>query len=176
MWLLAGLADWYCHRRTRIELTSGMRESLLHALQLGLVGLPLLAVLFLKVNAAVLLAMLAGLALHQAAAVWDVRRANATRGIAPAEQHIHGMLEMIPFAAAAIVAILNWPAFLSLFGIGDASFAFRLKDLPLPAWYLDSVLIAVVLLGLLPYGEELLRTWRASAARSGMTARFRPGD
>ncbi len=32
LWLGAGLADWYLHRRTRIEETSGSRESAIHTL------------------------------------------------------------------------------------------------------------------------------------------------
>ena len=120
VWLLAGLADYFCHRASRIEHTSGVAETLLHLLQFVLVGVPLLAALFLEINAAVLLIMLVGLALHQAAAVWDVRYANTTRRVAPAEQHVHGVLEMAPAIATAAVMILNWPDFLSLFGIGEA--------------------------------------------------------
>lgn len=158
IWLAAGLADYLCHRASRIERTSGMPESLLHVLQFTLVGVPLLGVLFLEVNATVLLAMLIGLALHQATALWDVRYANATRYVSPTEQHIHGVLEMAPAVATAAIAILKWTDFLSLFGVGHARFALELKQVPLPAWYLSAVMLGVLLFGLLPYGEELLRT------------------
>ncbi|KKJ01741.1 diguanylate cyclase, partial [Burkholderia gladioli] len=47
VWLAAGLADWWCHRRSRIEATSGLRVSLLHLAQLAEVGIPLLAALCL---------------------------------------------------------------------------------------------------------------------------------
>jgi hypothetical protein len=170
VWLLAGLADYFCHRASHIERTSGVAESLLHLLQFAEVGVPLLAVLLLEVNAAVLLIMLAGLALHQATAVWDVRYANATRHVAPAEQHLHGILEMAPAVATAVVAILNWPDFLSLFGIGEALFAIELKRVPLPAWYLGAVMLGVVTCGVLPYGEELLRTMRARITRARTAA------
>lgn len=162
VWLLAGLGDYFCHRAAHIERTSGVAETLLHLLQFALVGVPLLAALFLEVNAVVLLIMLAGLVLHQVAAIWDVRYANATRRVAPAEQHVHGVLEMAPAIATAVVAILNWADFLSLFGIGAASFGLEFKHAPLPGWYLASVLLAVLLCGVLPYGEELLRTLRAA--------------
>ena len=162
VWLLAGLADYFCHRASRIEHTSGVTETLLHLLQFALVGVPLLATLFLEINAAILLIMLAGLVLHQAAAVWDVRYANATRRVAPAEQHVHGVLEMAPAMATAAIVILNWPDFLSLFGIGEASFSLELKHAPLPGWYLGSVMLGVLVCGVLPYGEELLRTLRAA--------------
>ncbi len=168
VWLLAGLGDWVCHRLARIETTSGVAESLMHAVQFALVGLPLLAVLFLEVNAAVLLAMLVGLALHQAVAIWDVRYANDTRRVTPAEQHVHGILEMAPAFATAIVVILHWPQFRSLLsGANEARFSLEPKHVSLPGWYLAAVLVGVVLCGVLPYGEELVRTaWAASAARS----------
>ena len=167
-WLLAGLDYNLCHRGSNIEHTSGVAETLLHLLQFGLVGVPLLAALFLEINAAVLLLLLAGLVLHQATATWDVHYANATRRVGPAEQHIHGVLEMVPAIATAVVAILKWPAFLSLFGIGAASFSLELKHTSLPGWYLTAVMLGVLVCGVLPYGEELLRTARASRlAQSG---------
>jgi hypothetical protein len=160
VWLLARLADYFCHKASRIERTSGPVESLLHLLQFVEVGVPLLAALFLEINAAVLLVMLAGLVLHQATAVWDVRYANATRTVAPLEQHVHGVLEMVPAIATAVVAILHWPQFLSLFGVGEAHFTLEWKRKPLPGWYLAAVMLGVLLCGVLPYGEELVRTLR----------------
>jgi hypothetical protein len=165
VWLIAGLADWLCHRVSRLEETSGLKESLLHLLQFAQVGLPLLAVLFLQVNAAILALMILALVLHQATAVWDVRYANAMRHVSPAEQHVHGVLEATPAVATAIVVILHWPEFRSLLGLAPARFVLELKHTPLPAWYLASVLAGVVLAGLLPYGEELLRSWRAARRR-----------
>lgn len=40
LWLGAGLADWYLHRRTRIEDTAGPRESALHSLMFPKPGFP----------------------------------------------------------------------------------------------------------------------------------------
>ena len=160
LWLAAGFADYLCHRAAGIEATSGPKESLLHVAQLGEAGLPLLAALFLQVNAGVILFMVACLVVHQATAVWDVRYANRTRRVSPTEQHVHGMLEMLPFMGVVVVSIMYWPAVLSIFGVGIASFAPALKQPPLPASYLACVLIAVVCLGIVPYGEELLRTLR----------------
>ncbi len=170
VWLLAGLADYFCHRASHIERTSGVAESLLHLLQFGEVGVPLLAALFLEINAAVLLIMLVGLVLHQATAMWDVRYANATRRVTPIEQHVHGVLEMAPAVATAVVAILHWPQFVALLGIGDADFALQLKHSPLPGWYLGAVMLGVTLCGALPYGEELLRTLRTRQIRARLAA------
>jgi len=166
IWLVAGLADYGCHRRSRIEWSSGLKESLLHLLQFGLVGVPLLAALLLEVNAAVLLVMLVMLLLHQAIAVWDVRYANRTRPVSPLEQHIHGVLEMNPTFGTAIVAILHWDQFIALFGGGNAVFNLAWKYNSLPAWYLTLVLVGVLVFGVLPYGEEFLRTWRAASTKA----------
>ena len=160
-WLLAGFADYLCHRRSRIEVTSGMRESLMHVLQFAEVGLPLLAVLFLDVNAALLLLLVAAVVLHQATAAWDVRYANATRRVSSLEQHVHGVLEMAPIGATAILAILN-PQDLRQLVTAGPGFTLAWRDPPLPAGYLAGVLAAIVVLGAVPYGEEL---WRSARAR-----------
>jgi hypothetical protein len=43
VWLVAGFADYLCHRASAIESTSGWKESLLHLLQLGEMAVPTLA-------------------------------------------------------------------------------------------------------------------------------------
>ena len=43
VWLLAGFADWLCHRASHIETTTGAKESLIHLLMFAEVGGPLLA-------------------------------------------------------------------------------------------------------------------------------------
>ena len=165
-WLAAGFADYLCHRRSRIEATSGVRESLMHALQLVEVGLPMLAVLFLDVNATLLLLLVGAVVLHQATAAWDVRYANATRRVSPLEQHVHGVLEMAPIVAAATVAILNPDAVHTLLAQGPGV-APQWRDPPLPVGYVVTLLAAVVVLGIVPYGEELWRTarWRGRMKR-----------
>jgi hypothetical protein len=40
LWLAAGFADYLCHRAAAIEATSGWKESLLHLIQLGEMGVP----------------------------------------------------------------------------------------------------------------------------------------
>ena len=159
LWLIAGVADYACHRAARLERTSGTKESVLHLVQLAEVGGLLLAALFLQINAGVLIFMLAAFLAHQATAVWDVHYANQARRISPTEQHVHGVMEMLPATALMMVAIMHWPAVLSLFGRGPASFAPALKHTPLPAWYLASVIIAAAAVTAL-YVEELLRTQR----------------
>jgi hypothetical protein len=47
IWLGAGVADWWCHKRSRIEATTGVRESLMHLLLLGEAAIPAVLGLFL---------------------------------------------------------------------------------------------------------------------------------
>lgn len=53
LWLIAGFADWLCHRASHIEKTAGVKESALHLLQFAEIGLGLLAALFLEINAGI---------------------------------------------------------------------------------------------------------------------------
>lgn len=164
-WLCAGLADWACHRASKIEATSGTKESLLHIAQQSQVGLPLLGALFLEINTLVIFVMAAGLLLHQATAVWDVRWANSTRTVTPVEQHLHSVLEMAPVMAFAGFAILRGPALRDL-PEGHMVLSLALKEHPLPSSYLVAVLVAILVMGVVPYGEELIRCLRAPRSKS----------
>lgn len=155
LWLLAGLGDWACHRRTRIECNAGTRESALHLLMLLEVGVPVLLALFVEVNALVLLIMLAAVLVHAVTAWWDVHYTYGKRTIGPTEQHMHGLLEVLPVSALVLVALAHWPQTLALFGAGAASADFSLswKSPPLPSWYIAAALLGAVLLGVLPFVE-----------------------
>jgi hypothetical protein len=173
LWILAGMADYLCHRRTDIEHTAGPKESALHLLLFAEIGLPLVACLFLDINALIFLVMIAAFVAHEATALWDVSYASRYRRISPFEQHVHSFLELIPLFAGILVAILHWPQFLALFGLGTEPprWELRLKQPPLPFWYVLFVLLASVLLELLPYMEELLRGLKARGWRTGEARR-----
>jgi hypothetical protein len=170
LWLVAGFADYLCHRASNIAVTSGAKESLLHLLQFAEVGIPIMAAIFLEINALIFAIMIVGFLLHEATALWDVSYATATRKVTPIEQHVHSFLEMLPLMGIAMVAVLHWGQFLALFGLGSepARFSLALKPEPLPLSYVVAVLAGVLLFELLPYGEELVRGVRAkrSPARS----------
>jgi hypothetical protein len=165
LWLLVGLADYLCHRATNIAETTGYKESLLHLLMFAEVAVPLLAALFLEINALVILTMIAGFVVHQLTALWDVSFAMDKREVTPIEQHIHSFLEMLPLLATVIVVILHWPQFMALFGAGPetARFSIAWKPEPLPWGYVTAFLAAVLVFEVLPYAEELLRGLRARA-------------
>jgi ABC-type spermidine/putrescine transport system permease subunit I len=159
-WLMAGFADYLCHRATHIESTSGPKESLLHLLQFAEMAVPTLAAIFLEINALVILIMLVCLVLHEATAIWDVRYAYGMRTIAPTEQHVHGFLEMLPLMGLLIILTLHWQQFLALFGFGHeaAQFGLRIKDGPPSVLYVTIMLSLVLLFEVLPYLEEFVRT------------------
>ena len=114
LWLLSGLADYLCHARTDIAHTSGTRESALHLLQTVEIGLPVLAFLFLSTNALALALMAAGVVAHTATSWRDVAYAAQLRHISPGEQYVHSFLNVLPWVALALVAILHWPVVVAM--------------------------------------------------------------
>src|SRR3954462_7838103 len=163
LWLAAGFADYLCHRATSIELTSGYKESLIHLLMFVEVAVPLLAAIFLEINALIIAAMIAGFVAHQLTALWDTTFASHKRRITPIEQQVHSFLELMPLMAMVIVIILNWPQFLSLWGVGSepARYELVLKREPLPWTYVTAFLFTVLLFEVLPYMEEFVRGLRS---------------
>jgi hypothetical protein len=166
LWLAAGFADYLCHRAAHIEKTSGWTESILHLVQLGEMAVPVLAALFLEITSGVILLMIAFLILHEATAIWDVRYASTAREIAPVEQHVHSVLEMLPLTGLLLVIALHWSAFMALFSFGEANFTFTLKQQPLPATYVVTMLILTALFQIIPYLEELIRGLRNRSRQS----------
>jgi hypothetical protein len=167
IWIGAGIADWWCHRRTDIQHTSGATESGIHAAMMIEGGLPTLLGLFCEVNAGVLALTYGTLAVHELTAIWDVAYADGRRDVTPTEQHVHGFLERVPLMATVMLTVLHWDQARSVFGIqGDPEWRIRPKRRRLSARYRAGVLGAVAALVALPYGEELVRCLRASASRN----------
>lgn len=164
LWVAAGLADYFLHKHTRIEDTSGTKESVLHLLQLGEAGVPVVVALLFEINALVIGIMLFALLVHEATALWDVHYAHTRRYISPWEQHIHSFLEVLPIMAVSFVTVLYWDQFLALLGLGPEAprFGFELKTNALPFTYLVGLFGSIVLFIVLPYGEELWRCFSAT--------------
>jgi hypothetical protein len=167
IWVGAGLADWWCHRRTDIEHTAGATESAIHAAMMIEGGLPAMLGLFCEVNAGVLALTYAALTVHELTAVWDVAYADGRREVTPTEQHVHGFLERVPLMATVMLTVLHWDQARALFGItGDPDWRIRSKRRGLSARYRLGVLGGVAAFIALPYGEELVRCVRARTDRS----------
>jgi hypothetical protein len=173
VWLAAGFADWLCHRRAAIELTSGAPESALHLVMLGEMGVPLLAALYLEVNALIIGLMIAAFVAHEVTAYVDVRYASSRRDVGVFEQCVHSVLEMSPFAVILLLAAAHWPQALALFGFGDepARFALVPSTQPPSAAYTAALLAAIGILAVAPYVEELVRGLLARRMRTRTEAK-----
>ncbi|WP_205597695.1 hypothetical protein [Paraferrimonas sp. SM1919] len=55
LWGIAGFIDWCCHRATKIEHNSGLKESLMHSLMGLQIAIPMALCLVFTVNALILL-------------------------------------------------------------------------------------------------------------------------
>jgi len=161
-WIVPGIADWYWHRRTKIEHTSGTHESLTHALMMGVVGAPMTAALLCEINALVIALMIAAAATHEGITIWDVGYAQGRREVTPTEQHTHSFLEVMPFAATTLAVCLKPSQFAALFGRGDepARWTLTPKRPALSKRYVAAILAAVGALVVLPYAEEFVRCYR----------------
>lgn len=163
LWLAAGVADWLCHRASDIAHTAGPKESLIHLLMFAEVALPLLACLFMEIDALVIAIMIASFLGHELTALWDVSYAVTRREVTPIEQHVHSFLEIMPLMALLLVALLHRSQATALFGWGEEAARFELNwkrpSLPIP--YVVAVLTASLFLEILPYLEELVRGIRA---------------
>jgi hypothetical protein len=158
LWLLAGFGDWCCHRVQRIERSAGLKESLMHLLMLAELGGGLLAALLLETNAAALLLLLAACLAHELTTWWDLVYADSKRHIPVAEQWVHSLQLVLPWAALATLAVLHWPQIMS------PDWTLRWRPPPLPAGYLMALGTAGLLLAALPFAEE---AWRCARARHG---------
>ena len=94
-----------------------------------------------------------------------MRYANLKREVPPVEQHIHGILEALPFVLLLILVVIHWN--------DPADWRLRWKVTPLPAWYFLSLGAGAFCLGLLPYGEELWRALRSGPVTPSAAARPR---
>jgi hypothetical protein len=172
LWMGAGSLDWFLHRRSRIESTSGSYESKLHALGIALTAAPVLAGLLLEIDAGVLAIMAVGYVTHFGMTVWDVAYADGRREIVPLEQHVHAALEILPFTAVSLLALAHRAQAAALLGRGAerARFALRRKRKPIPARILAATMATFAATVALPYVEELLRCVRYERKRAILDA------
>lgn len=152
-WVLAGLADWACHRATGIARTSGLRENVFHWVMFAQMGVAVVLVLVFEPTSALMLVLLVLWALHQLTVWFELRDTVPRREVRPAEQMVHSLLEILPLAGVALLTAGHWER------MGDWSL--RLRDAPLPPAVLAGVLGASLLLNALPLAEETVRCLRA---------------
>lgn len=150
--IVAGFADWLCHRATDIESTSGLRENFVHWLMFGQIGSGIAAVVFFEVNTTVVLWVGFVFLLHELTVWLELRYTVDRREVRPIEQVVHSFMEMLPLVALAL-----------LFVIASPTDGLRLRRAPLPAGYLFYTGIAVLLFNVAPLLEETVRCMRGAA-------------
>jgi len=103
LWIAAGTMDWWCHRRTRIEATSGLAESVFHLALFFQMGAAVLAALFLRPTAGLVAFLLAMWLLHEVATWLELRMVAPVRTITPLEQMVHSFMEILPLAGVMLL-------------------------------------------------------------------------
>jgi hypothetical protein len=161
LWLIAGVADALCHQREDLPHSSGVGESALHLVMLAQVGLGVLLILFLEITAPVLLVLAVLVLAHTATTYWDVAYTLGRRRIGAFEQLVHGWLEVLPFIAFAILAVVHWPEMRRLLAGDIAQWAWRLRDPPLSPMLIAGVIALSLVFAVAPAVFEFVRAWRA---------------
>lgn len=161
-----GFIDWCCHRATRVESTSGLKESLIHSLMGVQLGIPILLCLLFEINVLVLLVCVAMWLMHEFAAHWDVHYATPRRHISIWEVHVHNYMATVPLYLLMLIVILNWDV-----AVKAATFDWSgqmtlrlLEKRPGGSGYLPAYLTFMAILCVFPYLEENIRCLRHSRA------------
>lgn len=164
LWGIAGFTDWCCHRATKVESTSGLKESLIHSLMGIQLGIPILLCLLFEINVLLLLICVAMWLMHECAAHWDVHYATPRRHISIWEVHVHNYMATVPLYLLMLIVILNWGVAVkavTLEWAGQLSLRPRGNRLGGPV-YLPAYLTFMVVLCVFPYLEENIRCLRYS--------------
>jgi hypothetical protein len=167
LWLPSALADWACHRYSRIEENASVRESAMHLLLQAEMAVAILAGLFLEITSPVILTMVAAYLLHEVTVYVDLHIAvGNNREVTPAEQMVHSVMEMMPLVGIWLVSILHEDEVRALIGASPRppDYSLRLKEHSPPPGYRAILLTAAILFGALPYLEEFWRCASHAAA------------
>lgn len=162
-WLAAGVADALCHQKQDLPHSSGVFESALHLLMLAQVGAGTLMILFLEITAPVLFVLALIVIVHTLSTYWDVAYTLRYRRIGPFEQLVHGWLELLPFMAWAILAVVYWPQTQVMIAFDTARWQWALRDPPLSPALIASVIGLSLVFAAAPAVLEFIQAWRTRA-------------
>ena len=162
LWGISGLIDWYCHRASHIETTSGIKESLIHSLMGIQLGIPIFFSLFFFVNVSVLLICFLAVLMHEFVAHWDVHYSASKREITIWEVHVHNYMSTIPLFLFMLLVVINWDMFKNMISFNWAgNMGFERIEIPHGgSKYLGAYLIFMGITCVLPYFEENIRCLR----------------
>ena len=167
MWGITGFIDWWCHRVSRIETTSGLKESLTHSLMGIQLGIPIVLGLFFQINVLILLISIVVLLSHAFVAHWDVRYSTPLRHISAWETHVHAYMATIPLFLLLLIVIINWEVAVKMVTFdwqGEFSFT-STGNLQVTSNYRRGYLIFMGVFCVFPYIEENLRCFRAARVK-----------
>jgi hypothetical protein len=166
LWVVAGFADWACHARTGIAVTSGLKENALHWLMYAEIGVGMLAVALFEIDAAVLAIVAAVFVVHEATVYWDLHYSTMVRDVGPFEQMVHSFLELLPLASLALLALIAWPQAQALLHVDSVApdWSLRPKDDPWPVLYVGAALVVSVLFNAVPLMQETISCLRGGRA------------
>lgn len=154
-WLLAGALDYWCHRRSSIERTSGFIESLYHLAQLATIAIVVLGIAFFAGSMTMFAIVIAAGTTHTVLSYFDVRFTERRRYISPLEQHAHAVLDVIPLVAIALWVVLEGPR-------AASDWSVRLRVPMLATGEIIALFVSVFVVAAGPVLEELRRTARAA--------------
>ena len=161
-WLLAGAFDYWCHRRSSIERTSGATEARYHLAQLATIAVIVFGIAFFEPSRAVFVIVVVTSLVHTVLSYFDVQFTERRRYISPLEQHVHAVLDIVPLAAIALWLVMEWAT--------ASSWTIQLRDPMLESSWVIAIIVSVLFVAGCPVLEELWRTQRF-AAREGNSAR-----
>ncbi len=159
-WLIFGLADYFCHRASQIEKTTGVKESILHIIMGGQIAIPIFLGLYFEINVLLLLMAFAVLIFHEWVAHHDVAYAASNRHVSIWEIHVHSFLEVLPFVVVGLIVCKKWSAFIDLITLNWAGHM-SLVPKTIHDWHYTTFYFALMIIAdVAPYMEELWRCWR----------------
>lgn len=173
LWLLAGAGDYLSHRFTEIEHTSGERESWLHLAQFASIAIIFCCAVLLEITVGVLAIMALAVIVHAALSLTDVSYTLGRRHIAAFEQHVHSYMDVLPFIAVCLLALMNWD---TLFIREASGSMLRLKDDPLTSAEIGLLLGSFFVLAGGPLAEEWVRTRRAQVRELRATTKYQAAE
>ncbi|MBQ71001.1 MAG: diguanylate cyclase [Euryarchaeota archaeon] len=162
LWGLAGMLDWWCHRKTEIEKTSGLKEAYIHCLMGVQICIPLVLSLLFEVNVLIMLMCFAALIAHEVVAHYDVHFATGKREISIWEVHAHNYLATLPFFLLLLIIVRKWDVFLDTATLnwgGGFSIEWRQEPLGSSGNYATSYMVIMAIFVVFPYMQEWWRCY-----------------
>ena len=162
LWGIAGMLDWWCHRNTDIEKTSGLKEAYIHCLMGVQICIPLVLSLLFEVNVLIMLLCFAALIAHEVVAHYDVHFATGKREISIWEVHAHNYLATLPFFLILLIIVRKWEVFLDMATLnwgGGFGIEWRKEPLGSSGNYATFYMVLMGIFVVFPYMQEWWRCY-----------------